>query len=284
MNIKQGFWSQAFGNLYHNKIGFYSGIFCLILVIGGLLAPWLTPYPYNEPHYYPHAYAGPSLKFILGTDDLGRDLFSRLLFSLHNAILISLGATLLSVLVGGLFGAVGGYVGGTLDFLLMRITDIMFAFPSFLFSIVLVTSLGRGIPVMLLAVGVTSWVGMARLMRAQVLIVKNLEYVEMARVLGASHWRIISRYIIPNSLGPLIVSITFSIPGAMMVESGLSFLGMGVQPPIPSWGTLIAEGAGAIRYYQHLFIFPAASFALVLLAFTYFGDALQDALSGKKIS
>jgi peptide/nickel transport system permease protein len=284
MNIKQGFWSQAFGNLYHNKIGFYCGIFCLILVIGGLLAPWLTPYPYNEPHYYPHAYAGPSLKFILGTDDLGRDLFSRLLFSLHNAILISLGATLLSVLVGGLFGAVGGYVGGTLDFLLMRITDIMFAFPSFLFSIVLVTSLGRGIPVMLLAVGVTSWVGMARLMRAQVLIVKNLEYVEMARVLGASHWRIISRYIIPNSLGPLIVSITFSIPGAMMVESGLSFLGMGVQPPIPSWGTLIAEGAGAIRYYQHLFIFPAASFALVLLAFTYFGDALQDALSGKKIS
>ena len=121
-------------------------------------------------------------------------------------------------------------------------------------------------------------------MRAQVLIVKNLEYVEMARVLGASHWRIITRYIIPNSLGPLIVSITFSIPGAMMVESGLSYLGMGVQPPIPSWGTLIAEGAGAIRYYQHLFVFPAASFALVLLAFTYFGDALQDALSGKKLN
>lgn len=284
MSMKQGFWSQAFSNLFHNKIGFCCGIFCLILVVVGIFAPWLTPYPYNQPHYYPHAYAGPSMKFILGTDDLGRDLFSRLLYSLHNAIIISLGATLLSVLVGGVFGAVGGYVGGTLDFLLMRITDIMFAFPSFLFSIVLVTSLGRGIPVMLLAVGVTSWVGMARLMRAQVLIVKNLEYVEMARVLGASHWRIITRYIIPNSLGPLIVSITFSIPGAMMVESGLSFLGMGVQPPIPSWGMLIAEGAGAIRYYQHLFIFPAASFALVLLAFTYFGDALQDALSGKKVS
>ncbi|MBN1349232.1 ABC transporter permease [candidate division KSB1 bacterium] len=284
MKIKQGFWSQAFMNLYQNKLGFFCAIFCIILIVAGLLAPWLTPYPYNEPHYYPYAYSGPTLKFIMGTDDLGRDLFSRLLYSLHNAILISIGATLLSVIVGGTLGALAGYVGGTLDFILMRITDIMFAFPSFLFSIVLVTSLGRGIPVMLLAVGVTSWVGMARLMRAQVLVVKNLEYVEMARVLGASHWRIITRYIIPNSLGPLIVSITFSIPGAMMVESGLSYLGMGVQPPIPSWGTLIAEGAGAIRYYQHLFIYPAASFALVLLAFTYLGDALQDALSGKKQS
>jgi len=284
MKTKQGFWYQALVNLSHNKLGFICGAFCIVLIVVGIFAPWLTPYPYNEPHYYPHAYADPSWEFIMGTDDLGRDLFSRLLYSLHNAIIISIGATLLSVTVGGTLGALAGYVGGTLDFILMRITDIMFAFPSFLFSIVLVTSLGRGIPVMLLAVGVTSWVGMARLMRAQVLVVKNLEYVDMARVLGASHWRIITRYIIPNSLGPLIVSITFSIPGAMMVESGLSYLGMGVQPPIPSWGTLIAEGATAIRYYQHLFIFPAASFALVLLAFTYFGDALQDALAGKKQS
>lgn len=284
MKKKRGFWLQAFVNLYTNKLGFGCAVFCLLLIIVGLAAPWITPYPYNEPHYYPDAYAGPSWKFIMGTDDLGRDLFSRLLYSLHNAIIISLGATLLSVVVGGTLGALSGYVGGTVDFVIMRITDVMYAFPSFLFSIVLVTSLGRGIPVMLLAVGVTSWVGMARLMRAQVLVVKNLEYVEMARVLGASHWRIISRYIIPNSLGPLIVNITFSVPGAMMVESGLSYLGMGVQPPIPSWGTLIAEGALSLRYYQHLFIFPAASFAFVLLAFTYLGDALQDAVCGKKHS
>ncbi len=282
MRLTSGFWCQVIANLYRNKLGVICAIFCLCLIIVGIFSPRLTPYTYDEPHYYPYAYMSPSLKFIMGTDDLGRDLFSRLLYSLHNAIIISIGATLLSVIVGGTLGALAGYVGGSLDFIIMRVTDIMFAFPSFLFSIVLVTSLGRGMPVMFLAVGVTSWVGMARLMRAQVLTVKNLEYVEMARVLGASHYRIISRYIIPNALGPLIVSITFSIPGAMMVESGLSFLGMGVQPPVPSWGTLIAEGALAIRYYQHLFIFPAMTFALVLLAFTYFGDALQDALTGKK--
>jgi len=215
----------------------------------------------------------------MGTDDLGRCLFSRLIYSLRNALAISLGGTLLSLVIGGFLGAWAGYAGGKTDFAIMRFTDIVYAFPSFLFSIILVSSLGRGFLTMFLAVGVTSWVGMARLVRGQVIAIKGLEYVEMARALGTGSFDIVTKYILPNTLGPLIVTITLSIPGGMMVESGLSILGMGVQPPIPSFGTLISEGSAAMRTYPHLIVFPSLVFTLALLAFTFLGDGLQDALS-----
>ncbi|MEI7634239.1 MAG: ABC transporter permease [bacterium] len=275
-----GYWRQVLTRLSRNRLALVCGVFVAALVAVSALAPYITPYAYNEAHLGPESsYQPPSLKYWMGTDDLGRDLFSRLIYSLRNALIISLGGTFLSLLIGGFLGAWAGYAGGRTDFIIMRFTDVVFAFPSFLFSIILVSGLGRGFPTMFLAVGATSWVGMARLMRGQVISVKGLEYVELARSLGASGFHIITKYILPNTLGPLIVTITFSIPGGMMVESGLSMLGMGVQPPIPSFGTIIADGAAAMRSYPHLLVFPSVLFTITLMAFTFLGDGLQDALS-----
>ena len=298
-NAQHSYWGRAFARLRRNVPAMVGGVFACLLVFVVLLVMvcdgfnWanekmgsplnlqarITPYPYDEAHYGPEAsYQPPSAKFWMGTDDLGRDLFSRLIYSLRNALIISLAGTALSLFVGGTLGATAGYCGGKVDFVIMRITDVFFAFPTFLFCIVLVAAMGRGFLTMFIAVGITSWVGMARLLRGQVIAIKNLEYVELARALGANGFRVITRYILPNTLGPIIVSVTLSLPVGMTVESGLSFLGMGVQPPIPSFGTLIMEGGISMRAYPHLLIFPATLFAVMLLAFTFLGDGLQNAL------
>ena len=188
---------------------------------------------------------------------------------------------MISVVIGGVIGAVAGYSGGIVDNVLMRITDVMYAFPGFLFSIILVSVLGRGVVTIFIAIAATSWVGFARLMRAQVLSIKNLEYVASARALGATHRYIIRRYILPNSFGPLIVAIAFMVPGLMMTESALSLLGLGVMPPRPSWGVLIQVGSVNFRAFPYQLTWPAATFALALLSFTYLGDGLNDAFNPK---
>lgn len=274
---RQTFWARAWRKFRRNKFAVAGLAFVGLLLVIGLLGPWLAPYAYDKVDYSA-TWQGPSAAHWFGTDELGRDLFSRLLYSLRNAIIIAMGAETITLLFGCTVGAVAGYVGGRVDNLIMRFTDIMFAFPSLLFNVVLVAVLGRGMVTIFIAIGATSWVGMARLVRGQILSLKGQEYVEAARAAGASHTDIIFRYLLPNTAGAILVTIGMGIPRAMMIESSLSVIGMGVQPPMPSWGNLITVGLPFLRSQPHMLLFPALSFALTLLAFTYVADGMRDAL------
>jgi peptide/nickel transport system permease protein len=173
-------------------------------------------------------------------------------------------------------GALSGYYGGVLDILVMRIVDIMFAFPQFLLLIILVTAMGRGLLTMFVAIGITSWAGYARLVRGQILSAKNNDYVEAARCLGARNGHIIRKYIFPNIIGPIIVAVSFGIPAGMLAESAMSLIGMGLRPPMPSWGNLISAGMMQMYGFPHLVLWPALTFGTTLLAFTFVGDGLRE--------
>lgn len=275
------YWGAVWQRFSSNRLAVLSLGFVIVMILVAALADFIAPYGYNQIDL-DNAYQSPSWRHVAGTDEVGRDIFSRLIFSLQTALAVAFGAAVISVAIGGLIGAVAGYAGGVVDNLLMRFTDVMYAFPGFLFSIILVSVLGRGIVTIFIAIAATGWVGFARLMRAQVLSIKNLEYVESARALGATHRYAIRRYILPNSFGPLIVAIAFMVPTLMMTESALSLLGLGVMPPRPSWGVLIQVGSLNFRAFPYQLTWPAATFALALLAFTYLGDGLNDAFNPKE--
>ncbi len=275
------YWGAVWQRFAANRLALLSLGFVILMFLVAVLAEYIAPYGYNQIDL-DKTYQPPSWRHIAGTDEVGRDIFSRLIFSLQTALAVAFGATVISVAIGGLIGAVAGYAGGAVDNALMRLTDVMYAFPAFLFSIILVSVLGRGIFTIFIAIAATGWVGFARLMRAQVLSIKNLEYVESARALGATHPYVIRRYVLPNSFGPLIVAIAFMVPGLMMTESALSLLGLGVMPPRPSWGVLIQVGSLNFRAFPYQLTWPAATFAVALLSFTYLGDGLNDAFNPKE--
>jgi peptide/nickel transport system permease protein len=275
------FWRGAWLRFRANRLALISGVFVVALLLTALFAPWIAPYPYQATDYA-HVREGPSPAHPFGTDDYGRDLLSRLIFSLRTAVAIGVGAQIVNVVIGVTLGAVAGHYGGWLDNVLMRITDLMFAFPTFLFAIFLVAVVGRGPGGIILAIGATSWVGMARLVRGEALALSRREFVEAARTLGASGPDVIARYVVPNAMGPIIVSVMFGLPAAMMIESGLSLLGLGVAPPTPSWGVLINEGSAVFLSYPYRLAFPAITFAVTLIAFTYLGDGLNDALNPRE--
>ncbi len=277
---RASYWSSVWRRFKSNKMAFVGLIFIIIITIVAIFTPWIAPYGYDETDYA-HTFEKPSRQFIWGTDDLGRDVFSRNLYAMRNALLIGFGSQAIVMVVGVIIGAIAGFRGGTVDTVLMRIVDIMYAFPTFLFNVILVTALGRGIHIILLAIGITGWAGTARLVRGMVMSLRNADFVEAARALGAKEFYIIRKYVLPNMLGPIIVSIAFGIPNAIWMEAGLALVGMGVRPPMPSWGNMISAGAGYIMAFPHMVIFPALLFALTLLAFTYVGDGLRDAMSPK---
>lgn len=208
-------------------------------------------------------------------------MLSRVLGGLRSACAVGFGAEVVELTVGILVGAIAGYVGGTIDNILMRIVDIVYAFPSFLFSIILVVLLGHNLGAILLAVSATSWVGMARIARSQVIRVRESGFVEASMGMGASWWRIIVRYIIPNSMGPILVAITFGIPANMMAEAGLSVIGLGIEPPTPDLGELINEGQSALFSYPYLLFCPVIVFAVTLICFALVGDGLRDVFDSK---
>jgi ABC-type dipeptide/oligopeptide/nickel transport system permease subunit len=269
-------WGRAWSKFKRNKLAVAGGVFVILLILTAYVGPYLLRYPYDGVDYTA-VYQGPSAQHWFGADDLGRDLFSRLVYSLRTAMNVAFGAAVITLAAGLAVGAAAGYFGGKVDNLLMRITDIMFAFPSFLFNVMLIAVMGRGLLTIFVAIGVTSWVGLARLVRAEVMKIKAREFVEAGHAMGASHWSIITRYILPNVLGPVIVSMSFSVPGAMMTESALSLIGMGVAPPAPSFGGLITAGQRFVLSYPHMLLYPALVFAFTLLSFTWLGDGLRDA-------
>jgi oligopeptide transport system permease protein len=222
--------------------------------------------------------AGPSAAHWLGTDTLGRDLFSRILFGGRISMMVGLVATFVALAIGVTYGAVAGFFGGKIDAVMMRIVDIMYALPFTIFVILLMVFFGRNIFLLFFAIGAVEWLTMARIVRGQIISIKKMEYIEAARALGLGKRRIIFRHMIPNILGPIIVYTTLTIPAVMLLEAFLSFLGLGVQPPMSSWGVLIKDGAEKMEEFWWLLVFPGGVFSLTLFSLNFLGDGLRDAL------
>jgi peptide/nickel transport system permease protein len=252
----------------------------LVLVVFWLLvalfAPLIAPYGYDQIGF-PVAQA-PTPAHVMGTDDLGRDVFSRLVYGSRISMGVGLVSQVLVVMIGVLLGITAGFFGGWIDNVIMRFTDMIFAFPALLFALMLMVVLGRGLISLFFAIGLVSWPFMARLVRGQVLTVRGLDYVEAARSQGASNWRMLLSHITPAILPVVLVQVSFGIPQAILAEAFLSFIGIGAKPPQPSWGLMIADGFRWIRIKPWMALYPGLALSLTLLAFMFVGDGLRDAL------
>ena len=248
-----------------------------VLATACRLGPLLSPYDYSDQNL-DNTFAPPGGSHWLGTDQLGRDLLVRVLQGGRISLGVGLCATFVALTIGVVYGAVAGYLGGRTDAFMMRLVDIIYALPFTIFVILLMVFLGRNIVLLFVAIGAVEWLTMARIVRGQIMSLKKMEFIEAARSLGYSHARIIFRHLLPNALGPIIVYTTLTIPAVMLLEAFLSFLGLGVQPPMSSWGTLIKDGAEKMEEYWWLLVFPGALFSLTLFSLNFLGDGLRDAL------
>jgi oligopeptide transport system permease protein len=271
---------DAWRRLLRNKLAVVGGVTVILLCLVAIFADFLAPFSYTKPNFG-RLNEFPSREFPLGTDQLGRDQLSRIIYGARVSMLVGLGAQFIIVAIGVPIGLISGYLGGRVDLLLTRFVDVMYAFPRLLFVILVMSMLGAGLMNIFIALGLTGWVGIARQTRAQVLSIKEKEFVEGARALGAGFGRTISRHILPSALTPIVVSVTFGIPEAIFTEAALSFIGVGINPPTPSWGQMVGENQQFLRSYWHLCVFPAIAIAVTMLSFTFFGDGVRDALDPK---
>nr|WP_233256648.1 ABC transporter permease [Opitutus sp. ER46] len=270
-------WHDAWLRLRKNKLAVFGMLTLAVVALLCVAGPWFTQHGYEEQDLDLGASA-PSGAHWLGTDTLGRDLFVRLLYGGRVSLGVGLCATLVALTIGVTYGAVAGFFGGKRDAFMMRAVDIMYSLPFAIFVILLMVFFGRNIVLLFLAIGAVEWLTMARIVRSQVMAVKKMEFIEAARSLGFGRRRIIFRHILPNILGPIIVYTTLTIPAVMLLEAFLSFLGLGVQPPMSSWGVLIKDGAEKMEEYPWLLIFPGTLFSLTLFSLNFLGDGLRDAL------
>ena len=258
-----------------------SAVFIMIVLLSGFAVPWISPYGSGELRE-DNLLAGPSWTHPMGTDALGRDLLTRVLYGARVSMTVGIGTALIALIIGTTYGLVSGFKGGKLDDFMMRIVDIFYGLPDMLIFILLSLLFGKSIGGLLVALGLVTWVRFARITRGQVLQAKEFVYVEGARAMGAPRRRILMRHILPNILGPILVTLTFSIPAAILAESTLSFIGLGINDPYSgwgtSWGTLAQDGWRAMRAYPHIIFFPAAAIVLTILAFNNVGNALRDLL------
>jgi ABC-type dipeptide/oligopeptide/nickel transport system permease subunit len=273
-------WRDAWRRLLRNKLAVAGGITIIALCLVAIFADYLAPYSYTKPNFG-RLYEYPTKDFPLGTDQLGRDVLSRMIYGARVSMLVGLGAQIIVVLIGVPIGLISGYMGGRVDLVLTRLVDVMYAFPRLLFVILIMSMLGAGLMNIFIAIGLTGWVGIARQTRAQVLSLKEKEFVEGARAIGAGFWRTVTRHVFPNALTPIVVSVSFGIPEAIFTEAALSFIGVGINPPTPSWGQMVGENQQYLRSYWHLCVFPSIAIALTMLSFTFFGDGVRDALDPK---
>ncbi len=271
-------WSIAFNRLKRDKsamIGLYIVIFLIFVAI---FAPIISPYDPIEDFDLKSALEGPSKEHWFGTDWMGRDLFSRVVYGSRISLTVGLFSRVVTLGIGIPLGALAGYYGGKVDMVIMRVAEIMDAFPTFLFAIVISVAIGPGLYTVFFALGFVGWSGMCRMIRGQVLALRDVEFVEAAKSLGASDAEIIFKEILPNCMAPVIISTTMGISGAIMSEAGLSFLGLGAQPPTATWGSMIEYGRKYFISASHLVIFPGIAIALTVYGFNLFGDGLRDAL------
>jgi oligopeptide transport system permease protein len=273
-------WGDAWIRLRRNKLAMVGLAFILLLSLAAILAPFITPYGFADQNLY-EILEGPSSKHLLGTDQLGRDTLARLLYGARTSLSVGIFTQFIVICIGIPLGAVAGYSGGKTDNFIMRFVDVMYAFPDILFIILLRSVLGGSIYMLFLAIGLVAWVNVCRLVRGQILSLKTRDFVNAARAMGGTSKYITWRHLLPNSLGPVIVSITFNVPRAVFTEAALSYIGIGVQPPTPSWGAMIQDGFNLIFSKPYMLLSPAIALALLMLAFTFLGDGLRDALDPK---
>jgi oligopeptide transport system permease protein len=273
-------WRDGARRLLRNRLAVAGGIVIALMCLVAIFADFLAPFPYTKTNFG-RLNEAPTVDYPLGTDQLGRDMLSRMIHGARVSMLVGLGAQVIVVLLGVPIGALSGYLGGRVDVFLTRFIDVMYAFPRLLFVILLMSMLGAGLTNIFIAIGLTGWVGIARQTRAQVLALKEKEFVDGARALGAGFGRLLVRHIMPNALTPIVVAVTFGIPEAIFTEAALSFIGVGINPPTPSWGQMVGEGQQYIRSYWHLCVFPSIAIAVTMLSFTFFGDGVRDALDPK---
>jgi len=273
-------WQDAVRRLIQNRAAMIGGITILALIILAVFAPWIAPYSYSYQNLDIGA-SPPSAEHLLGTDVLGRDLLSRLLYGARISLLVGFVATGVALVIGVSWGIVAGYFGGRVDSIMMRIVDVLYGLPFIIFIILLMVIFGRNIWLLFAAIGAVEWLTMARIVRAQVIGLKNQEFVQAAQVMGVSNFSMFRRHILPNILGPIAVYATLTIPQVMLLEAFLSFLGLGIQPPMSSWGTLIRYGVESMEEHYWLLIYPGLTFTITLFALNFFGDGLRDALDPK---
>ena len=308
-------WQEAFGRLVRNRAAVTGGVIVIIIILTAIFADVIAPFPYDlqslpDANAVPpwvtklfpsmQAYGRLEGRFPVGADSVGRDLFSRIVYGTRVSLAVAFIGPVISLFIGVIYGSISGFFGGQVDNIMMRIVDVLYAFPGLLFIILLMaffrTTLAQpppgtfafyvgeldskfgGLLFIMIGIGLTGWETQARLTRGQVLSVREKEYIEAARSIGISDWQIMFKHILPNILGPLVVLETLSIPSYIYTEAFLSFIGLGVNPPTPSWGSMISAGSRAIRGYPNQALFPAMALAITMFAFNFLGDGLRDAL------
>jgi oligopeptide transport system permease protein len=270
-------WQDAWVKLRKNRLALWGLAVLVMLCVVSLLTPWIAPYGYEEQDLILGA-TPPSAEHWLGTDIFGRDMLTRIMYGGRVSLTVGFIATGVALIIGVLWGAIAGFAGGRVDAVMMRIVDILYALPFMIFIVLLMVVFGRNIFLLFFAIGAVEWLTMARIVRGQVMALRKQEFVEAAYSLGLSQWIIIRRHIIPNTLGPVIVYTTLTIPSVMLLEAFLSFLGLGIQPPQSSWGLLISYGVETMEEFPWLLIFPGLTLSLTLFALNFLGDGLRDAL------
>ena len=274
------YWQDAIRRLKKNKVAMLSLFFLIFMVLMCIFGTYIYPHPYNEQNIA-ITNQGPTLEHIFGLDDLGRDIFARIWMGGRVSLSIGVVGALVSLVVGTLYGGISGFCGGIVDDIMMRILEILVGSPYMVVVIIVSVFLGKGMTSLMIALCLTSWTGLARLVRGEIIELKESEYVMAARALGTPSFKIITKHLIPNTLSVIIINTTFAIPSFIFSEAFLSFLGMGIQPPLTSWGAMAALGQQQMTYYPHELIFPALAISVTMLAFNLLGDGLRDAFDPK---
>lgn len=277
--VEQGtsLWRDAAHRLVRNRLAVVGAAILIAMILATTILPWVSPFDYDAQNLALRA-SPPSAQHWFGTDTLGRDLFTRVLYGGRISLLVGFAATTVSLVVGVLYGAAAGFLGGRTDSVMMRIVDILYALPFTIFVIILMVFFGRNLVLLFMAIGAVEWLTMARIVRAQILSLKQKEFIEATVAMGLRRRRILLRHLIPNALGPIIVYATLTVPQVMLLEAFLSFLGLGVQPPMSSWGLLIKEGVETMEEYPWLLLFPSVALSATLFSLNFLGDGLRDAL------
>lgn len=275
--LRHGPWQR----LQKNKLAVFGIVVIIFILIMAIIGPWLSPYTYDQQDLYA-ANQGPSATHWFGTDNLGRDLFVRVLYGARISLSIGFISAFINLVIGVLYGGISGYFGGKVDRLMMNIVDILYGIPLLLYVILLMVVLKPGLLNIFIALGIAYWLTMARIVRGQIMRQKNEEYVLAARSMGASDARILFKHILPNCLAPIIITMMISIPEAIFTEAFLSFIGLGVSAPMASWGVLASEGVNTMAIYPYQLTFPALAISITMLSFTFLGDGLRDAFDPKE--
>lgn len=277
---RQSLWLDTWQRLRKNKAAFLGLMILLFLVLVAIFADVIAPFSFSSQNLNA-TFVMPNATHWFGTDNFGRDIFSRIVYGSRISLQIGFIAVGIALFLGGFIGAISGYFGGIFDTLFMRLVDIMLAVPTILLAISIVAVLGPGITNLMIAVGVSSIPSYARVMRANVMSIKEMQYIEAARAMGTNNFRIILKHVIPNTLAPVIVQSTIGVAGAILSAAGLGFIGLGIQPPNPEWGSMLSAGRHFIRDYPHLTMYPGLAIMITILSLNLLGDGLRDVLDPK---